>query len=397
MKKILFVHQASTIGGASYCMLSLLRGLDKSRFEPIVMLRNDGLLVGEIRKLGIRVIFFDEMTTIPYNESLCKFSSIITYLKVVLIQKKFAWYLNELKIDVVYLNNMMLYPYLRTSKLAGCKTIMHVREHWPKDEHQYQMKRARNYAWKYADAMIAINKYSASLFPECFNKVHIIYDWFDIKNRNERRPYSEIFGEGSEDLKVFLFTGGLGRIKGTHVVVRTFQEKIHGNDYRLLMMGAGLDYKLQGLSGKIKKILMLTGWKPYGFSIMEQIKKDNRIVVIPPTYNMVDIYRQAFCTLSYFTIPHANLALAEAVALGTVAIAARTEESIEYSDGGEGAILFNINDSNDFIEKINYVIANQEVVKKQAEGHSENIKMLFSPEFNIEKLNHVCDIVCIDE
>ena len=160
------------------------------------------------------------------------------------------------------------------------------------------------------------------------------------------------------------------------------------------MMGAGLDYKLRGVSGKIKKILILFGWKPYGYSVMEQIKKDERIVVIPPAYNMVDIYRQAFCTLSYFTIPHANLALAEAVSLGTVAIAARTEESIEYSDNGEGAILFNINDANDFTNKINYVLANQKSIKKQVEVHSENIKMLFSPEPNIEKLNQVCGSVC---
>ena len=91
------------------------------------------------------------------------------------------------------------------------------------------MKRARKHAWKYADAIIAINKYSASLFPECHNKAHIIYDWFDIQSRYEKRSYSEIFGEKSKDLKVFLFTGGLGRIKGTHIVVQTFQEKIHGN------------------------------------------------------------------------------------------------------------------------------------------------------------------------
>lgn len=394
MKRILFVHQVSTIGGASYCMLSLLKGLDNSRFEPIVMLRDDGPLADEIRKLGMKVILFKEMTTIPYNKPLFKPRSIIAYIKVELIQKKFAWYLKELKIDVVYLNNMMLYPYLKASKSAGCKTIMHVREHWPKDEHQFQMKRARKHAWKYADAIIAINKYSASLFPECHNKAHIIYDWFDIQSRYEKRPYSEIFGEKSKDLKVFLFTGGLGRIKGTHIVVQTFQEKIHGNDYRLLMMGTGLDYKLQGVSGKIKKILIVIGWKPYGYSVMEQIKKDERIVVIPPAYNMVDIYRQAFCTLSYFTIPHANLALAEAVSLGTVAIAARTEESIEYSDNGEGAVLFNINDANDFTDKINYVLANQKSIKKQVQMHSENIKMLFSPELNIEKLNQVCGSVC---
>lgn len=46
MKKILFVHHVSSVGGASYCMLSLLLGSDKSKFEPVVLLRNKGFSQG---------------------------------------------------------------------------------------------------------------------------------------------------------------------------------------------------------------------------------------------------------------------------------------------------------------------------------------------------------------
>lgn len=397
MKRILFMHQVSTIGGASYCMLALLKGLNRERYEPVAMLRKEGTLADEIRNLGIEVVFFSDMATIPYNQSLLKWSTIRIYTKVEKSKKKLAKELKRLNVDAVYLNNMMLYPYLKTVKEAGCKAIMHVREHWPKKEHQLQMKRARSYADRYADVLIAVNHYSASLFPECKEKTHIIYDWFDMDNRYEKRPFSDIFNEDVKRLKVFLFTGGLGRIKGTHIVVNTFIEHLRDSDYRLLMMGPGLDYSLRGLSGKIKKILMITGWKPYGYKVMEQIKKDDRIVCIAPTYNIVDFYRQAYCTLSYFTIPHANLALAEAVALGTVAVAARTEESIEYTNDGKGAALFNINDRSDFIEKIEYVIKNYEDAKENAESNSLKIREMFSSETNIQRLNSVCDLVCYGE
>lgn len=134
---------------------------------------------------------------------------------------------------------------------------------------------------------------------------------------------------------------------------------------------------------------MVTGWEPYGLKIQKMIKQDSRIFCFPSTYYMTDIYRQSFFTISYFTIPHANLALAEAISLGAVGIAARTEESMEYSNNGKGAILYNINDPSDFYKKIEYVINHYEDAKLQAVKNSAYVKDLFSPSRNINKLNEV--------
>ena len=121
----------------------------------------------------------------------------------------------------------------------------------------------------------------------------------------------------------------------------------------------------------------------------EAISKDCRIKVIPSTYKIVDILEQAYCTLSFYTIPHANLALAEAVILGTVGIAAETDESIEYTDGGEGALLFKFCDMADFLSKIYYLEKNYTEVKARVKAHSLNVKNLFSPEKNIEIINNI--------
>ena len=395
MKRILFMHQVSTIGGASYCMLSILRGLDRSKFEPVMMLCTEGPLADEFRKLNVEVCFFSDMATVPYNQSLLQYDTLWYYVKMHKSQNGFLQIIKKLNIDIVYLNNMMLYPYLKTAKEFGCKTIMHVREHWPEHEHQWQLNRARKYAEKYADALIAINRYSASMFSQCMGKITIVYDWFDAEGRYEAKPFSEIFGEDFDKLKVILFTGGIGRIKGTHEVLRTFKEHIQGDEYRLLMMGSGLDYELsfEGLSGMIKKILMLTGWKPYGYRMIKEMESDKRIVTIPPTYNMTDIYKQAFFTISYYTIPHANLALAEAVSLGTVGIAARTAESIEYTNEGKGAVLFEINDREDFMNKIDFVIKHYTEVKEHIVQSADRVKEMFLPETNVKKINEVCEQV----
>lgn len=59
MKKIvLFVHHVSSIGGASYCMLNILKVLDRNNYAPVVLLKNQGPLVDEIKKLGVKLSFF---------------------------------------------------------------------------------------------------------------------------------------------------------------------------------------------------------------------------------------------------------------------------------------------------------------------------------------------------
>lgn len=370
-------------------MLSILKGIDRSEIEPLVLLKDEGPLAGEIRKLGISVYFFPQIATTPYNQSMFRINSLRRYCSVGQSQEAFGELLDKLKVDIVYLNVMTLYPYLRTSKARGCKTVFHVREHWPFEEHQWQMNRIRKYAGLYADKMIAINGYSASMFPACKEKIAIVHDWIDFKDRYERYPFNEIFGDDSSKLKVFVFTGGIDPIKGGLEIVNTFSESLKDPNYRLLMLGVNNKVGLYGLKGRIKQILIRLGWRPYVMKLNEAISKDCRIKVIPSTYKIVDILEQAYCTLSFYTIPHANLALAEAVILGTVGIAAETDESIEYTDGGEGALLFKFCDMADFLSKIYYLEKNYTEVKARVKAHSLNVKNLFGPEKNIEIINNI--------
>lgn len=389
MKRVLFVHHVSSIGGGSYCMLSILKGIDRTQIEPLALLKDEGPLADEIRKLGIDVYFYPQMATTPYNRSMFAVNSIRRYRAVEHSLKGFGELLLELKVDVLYLNVMTLYSYLRIAKEVGCKTILHVREHWPLEEHQCQMNRIRKYARLYADAMVAINGYSASMFPKCADKITIVHDWIDFKDRYESRPFDEILGEDSSKLKVFVFTGGSDPIKGGIEIVDVFSNYFKNQDYRLLMTGISKNVGFYGFRGKIKKMLISLGWKPYVMQLSNAISKDKRIAIIPSTYKIVDILKQAYCTLSFYKIPHANLALAEGIILGTIGIAAETDESIEYSDGGEGALLFKFGDINDFVSKMHYLENNYSEVKNRVQNHSQSIKDLFSPEENISRLNNL--------
>ena len=377
------MHQASTIGGGSYCLLNILREIDKSDIQPVACLASDGPLRMEIEKLGIEVVIFPKMAAIPYNRSLWSYSSVRAYWRVKQSSSSFKQLLNDKNIDVVYLNNMMIYKYLKPAKECGCKTILHCREHWPMDEHLTQLQWAQNAVYKYADELIAINNYSASIFPK--KKATIVYDWIDMDSRYESRPMCDILGEDASDKKVYLYTGGVQKIKGAVEVLSAFVNIITDKNARLLIVGINP----KGEIAWYKQLLSKIGIKSYYCRVMELIKTDSRIKCIPATYMLSHIIQQCYCNLSYFTIPHANLALAEAQIMGCPSIAADNEEAREYSLNGQLSLLFAANNWNAFgnaIKEMDY--RHSEFVEKLYKYTAE-IKCKFSKKTNTNNINKV--------
>lgn len=139
----------------------------------------------------------------------------------------------------------------------------------------------------------------------------------------------------------------------------------------------------------LKKILSLFGRKDYSEEVGKILRADNRIKCIPGIYNIRHLYEQAYCVISYYTIPHANLALAESIICHTLNVAAKTDESMEYSLEGELSILYEENNFQDFVNKLRSVEErrNEYLIKMDAKaGFSED---MFNPSKNINVLNRL--------
>lgn len=391
MTNILYVHQVSAIGGASYCLLNILKEVDRAKINPIVLLQSEGPLVDEIKKLCIEIHILPNLWSIPYNTSVLKRSTLYNYKHVYKSTPYVKAFLESKNIDIVYLNNMMLYPYLKIAKSLGLKTIIHIREHWPVKEHILQLNIARRFIRDYADHVVAINNYSASIVSNIEYKTTIVYDWIDFKDRYQEYPFSKIFGEDCSKLKVYLYTGGLLRIKGPLEVLEAFIYHIKDNDCRLLMLG---DYNINyyiGIRGKIKKLLSLFGIKSYEQRAQKLIKSDSRIICVPNTYKIKHLMEQAYCYISFYNIPHANLAMAESIILNTPSIVAYTSESEEYAAGGELAYLYRFKDKKDFLNKIDDLNANYNQFKSLLRARSSEVKSLFDKQVNVNKISNIYD------
>lgn len=384
-KRILFIHQASTIGGGSYCLLNILKEIDKTNIQPVACLAGDGPLRKEIEKLGIEVVLFQQMAAVPYNRSLWTVSSLRTYHRVRKSINAFKKLLVDNKIDVVYLNNMMIYPYLKPAKECGCKTVLHCREHWPLNEHTTQLEWAREAVYQYADQLIAINKYSASIFPK--KKATIVYDWIDMEGRYKPLPMSKIFGEDMTEKKVLLYTGGTSYIKGPDYILKAFTESVKGDEYRLLMLGCE-SFLSRGRKHQIKMMLRRFGYHYWSYELQQIMNSDKRIRGIEGVYELCDLVMQSHCFVSYFRIPHANLALAENIIMGNACIAADTEEARDYSGDGKYAMLVSpMNDQKEFSKQLNHFLEDINKWKKAAKSGKDDVGKIFSPRENISKLN----------
>jgi glycosyltransferase involved in cell wall biosynthesis len=283
----------------------------------------------------------------------------------------------------------MMYPYALPAYRLKRKVVIHVREHWPEKEHSFQFKIAQRIIQNYSDRIIGINEASAEMIG-ISKKTQIIYDWIDFENRNEKIDFERIFGGDFKTLKIFLFLGGTIWIKGALEVVDVFSNQISSKQARLLVVGTDkkeIDYS--GAKGEVRKMLAHLHYYRYSDKVKLLAQKDERVVFITSTYQIKSLIEQSFCLVSFFTIPHANLPIAEATWLGKPSISADTPEAREYSDDGKAALLFNLKNIEEFKERMIFALENEELVNNNAQEGSLNIRKKFDPVRNSELLNNV--------
>ena len=388
MKTILYVYHSSVIGGGSYCLLNLLNEVDRSLYKPIVLLRNHGPLVKEIEKLNIDVYFLPDMRVVPYNTSTFSIWALRNAISIIKSFKRFKQFVKEASPDLLYVNSMMLYPYLRVAKKIGMKTVIHIREHWPEGEHKWQRKIAINHIHKYADEIVAINSYSASMVSNASHHPVIVYDWIDLSKRDEPISLNNIFGEDVSKKKVFLYMGGLQDIKGPKEVISCFTSHIKDKDSRLLVMGVDPNEQMsQKTMSKLQIFMRPKQATPLSKQVTNLINKDSRIKCMPSTYMVCDLYKQAYCILSFFKIPHANLALAESIISGTINVAASTPESIEYSHNGNLAMLYELGSKESFVAMLSTLSENHDRMKRRIAKDAHFVQEMFDKQRNVNILN----------
>ncbi len=125
--KILFVSHASGLHGSERSLLHLLKGLDKQKYEPLVLLPEDGQLRKRIEGLGIEVIVYPVERWIAYSREYSRrhFKKVFRGLpgRVRFLSRL----IEKEKIDLVYSNSIVVIDDAIAAKLRGVPHIRHIR------------------------------------------------------------------------------------------------------------------------------------------------------------------------------------------------------------------------------------------------------------------------------
>lgn len=126
MENILYLHTGAELYGADIVLLELLKGIDKTLFNPIVILPSDGKLVEKLRENNIEVhimqypILRRQYFTI--RGIMCYVSSYIKSSRAI------AGFLKNRKISAIHVNTIAVLEGIYLSRVMKVPVIWHIHE-----------------------------------------------------------------------------------------------------------------------------------------------------------------------------------------------------------------------------------------------------------------------------
>lgn len=337
-KKILFVHHSSAIGGASWCLYEILKHLDRSRFDPVVLLSSEGPLAGRIRSLDIPVEIDGGTPVFPiYARG--QIRGLAYLLKAILVYpeqfKRFYSHCRQIAPDVVYLNSsaQLFLPW--PAKKAGVKrVIFHNREHWdPQGILKIKLLIRSRMIKRFVDEVFSITECGARGigFPE---KSVVVRDWpsFDDETDFDVRKKLGI----ASDKFLILLTGGLMPIKGTRDMLQALETMQMSDQVAVIVLGCSPEGASR-LKNTVRRLF-------HQISYADQITRlaaglSGKVFLLPPTLQVKPYMQQCSVLVAPFTMPHAAKAALEAQSLERPVIIYDNPEAREYIRNGETGVI----------------------------------------------------------
>lgn len=127
---VLFLHHSNDLYGADIMLLETVRGLDPSRYQPIVVLPEDcrgpGGLASELERLGVD---FQFLSLAVIRRRYFKLTYLLAYcLEFLIAVWKVCRIIRCQKVAVVHSNTLAICPGAFAAKLMGIPHIWHVHE-----------------------------------------------------------------------------------------------------------------------------------------------------------------------------------------------------------------------------------------------------------------------------
>lgn len=229
--RVLFLSSCVRGGGPGFSLYYLLKHLDRSRVEPLVVLPNLGVFAERFAELGVRAVVaprFPERTAEQRFKTDTRVTRALSYAQNVVDSVRLVPWLAEFirreQVSLVYCNNMMVKPIgAPAAELAGVPCVLHAR-----NLHEKALPIAlycRLTAQLPSVKRVIANSAATAVPYQRFvpNKVSVVHNGVDLADYRrapgERAALRERLGL-PRDAVVIGFSGYLTPRKGVDVLIR---------------------------------------------------------------------------------------------------------------------------------------------------------------------------------
>ncbi|NLW30677.1 MAG: glycosyltransferase family 4 protein [Fibrobacter sp.] len=375
-KKILFIEQNTdgTIGGSHYCLLYLIDGIDKTKYEPIVLFYENHKLIPDFELKGkVHIHNYREYNK---NDNKIKRKAINMFVHLKHFVNAFYW-ISRQKINLIHLNNSILGGYdlwLPISLFLHIPCISHERGF----NSFSKLNRVEKYLLNKYSAVISVSdviRENVKKSGISDHKLLTVHDGIDpdLYRSKVTRRKDEVRRELNINSKVLIIgmIGNIRQIKGQEYlldVLKIVEENY--DDFVCIMVG--------GMSKSTKKD---NEYGSYLIKLINEYGMRDKINLtgfrsdIPDIINIFDVQVNASIIPDAF--PHVIL---EGMSLGKAIVATNLGGAKECIKNGVTGFMVPHDNEKEFANKLLLLLENKKLREKMGKAAKERIN-----EFHIQK------------
>lgn len=361
--RIAYVSTTSEIGGAEVSLLTLLKGLDRRQFQPLVALPYDGPLAERVRRLGLTPHLLP-METRRRRRPIQHFVSSLALTR----------WLRTCGASLVHSNSFWAPELVVPAAVrANRPCIYHCRDFYP------DLDEARLSAFRKCRALIAISEGVAKsvLAHDPSLPIQIIHNPVDLDQYERELVQADYRSlEGWENARIAGIASRISPEKGQLEFVRAAAKAAQDvPDARFLVVGGEQfthesDY-LQRVRSEVQNL-----------GLSEKIHFTGFIQSMPAVYKAMDV-----CVLASLREPFGRIVI-EAMAAGCAVVATRSGGPQEIITDGENGLLVEPGDVEGMAKAVTDLL--QDVEKRTA--LAESGRELVETSYSLDQVRRVEDL-----
>jgi glycosyltransferase involved in cell wall biosynthesis len=386
--RILFVSHASGLCGSETSLLNLLKKIDRAKYEPLVLVPNNGLLVKELECLGVKSIVYPIQR---WAVSSSRYSKV--HLKEVIFGlPKRVYFLCKLikreKIDLVYANSVLVIDDAIAAKLKHIPRICHIRNF---------LYNNSTLAFYFPIPLICILEYWLSskiiLVSEAVRKsynfekigkyngkVKVIHNGVDVEKFSantlvdaEDNLRQELGLE--EKTKIIALVGRYQEEKGVIEFVESAKIVTSSFPNAIFVL---IGDQCQGTYNRLKALVEKFGIK-------------NKVYFLDFRTNIVPLYRTIYALVSASWFEALSRTILEAMAAAKPVIASKCGGPQEIVIDGETGFLVPIKSHQNLAKAIIKLLNNPELAQEMGRHGQKRVIRFFSLEKHVQKIENIID------